>query len=179
MKSISIYRLNAMLLLLILTTIILYYGKTFLVPLFFAILLAMLLLPVCRKLERWGMGRIASTLVGILIFLTFVALIIGVVAAQGVTLAEDFPQMQEKGQEFINTAQDWITSRYGISSTEQAGYAKKGMDKMSQSGGKFFSGFMSGLMSFLTSFVLILLYFFFLMWKREKYKEFILRLVND
>lgn len=179
MKSISLYRLNAIMLLVILTTIILFYGKTFLVPLFFAILLAMLLLPVCRKLEQWGMGRVGSTLTGILIIVLFVAGLISIIAAQGVNLAEDWPKMQQKATQFYADAQQWVQSQYGIGQQEQDTYVKKGVDKMGESGGQAFSLMASGILGLLTGVVLTLLYFFFLMWKREKYKEFFLKLVND
>lgn len=178
MKSISLYRLNGVLFLLILTTITLYYGKEFLVPLFFAILLAMLLMPVCRKLEKWGMGRVGATLTGILIILLFISGLVAIIAAQGVSLAEDMPQMQQKVQEYLASGQEWIQSRYGIALQEQNTYLQKGVDKVSESGGSFFGKFFSGLMGMLTGLVLVLLYFFFLMWKREKYKEFILKLVE-
>ena len=179
MKSISIYRLNAVLLLLILTTIILYYGKEFLVPLFFAILLAMLLLPVCRKLEQWGMGRVASTFMGIFIILLFISGLIGIIAAQGVSLADDWPKMQQKATQLYADAQMWVQTNYGIGQHEQDSYVQKGVDKMGESGGQTFGKMLSGFMGLLTGLVLTLLYFFFLMWKREKYKEFFLKLVKE
>ncbi|HEX8563863.1 MAG TPA: AI-2E family transporter [Flavobacterium sp.] len=178
MKSISLYRLNAVLLLFILSVVVLYYGKEFLVPLFFAILLAMLLLPVCNWLEKHGVGRIGSTLLGILIILLFIGGLVAIIAAQGVSLSEEMPKMQAKGQEFLQSAQQWVQTRYGIGQQEQQSYVQKGMSKMSQSGGNFFKSFLSGVMGFMTSFVLVLLYFFFLMWKREKYREFILKFVD-
>ncbi|MBF0694015.1 MAG: AI-2E family transporter [Flavobacterium sp.] len=178
MKSISIYRANALLLLLILTGVILHFGKTFLVPLFFSILLAMLLRPVCNKLENWGVGRVMSTFIGIFLILIFVGAVIGVVAAQGASIADDWPQMQSKITELIKTVQQFIESNYGISIGEQQQYAVKGMKKVSDSGGQAFTTFMSGFMNILTSFVLVLLYFFFWMWKREKYQEFFLKLVD-
>jgi predicted PurR-regulated permease PerM len=66
MRGISIHRANAMLLFAILLAVALYYGHTVLVPLTFGIILAMLLLPVCRKLESWGVGRALSVFLCIL-----------------------------------------------------------------------------------------------------------------
>lgn len=77
---ISLYRLNALLLLIILISVILYFGKPFIVPLFFSFLFAMLLLPLCKKLERWGLGRVLSTLAGVLVIILFLVLIIGIIA---------------------------------------------------------------------------------------------------
>ncbi len=179
MRNISLYRLNGLLLLLILTTVILYFGKSFLIPLFFGILTGMLLLPVCNKLEKWGMSRIWSTLTGVLIIIIFVGMLIGIIAAQGTSLAEDWPQMQQKAAKIAAEVQQWIDINYGITPKEQESYVEKGMDRMSKSGSQFVSGIFSGLMGLITGFVLVLLYFFFLMWKREKYQEFILKLVKD
>jgi predicted PurR-regulated permease PerM len=179
MKSISIFRLNAILLLLILTTIVLYYGKEFLVPLFFSILFAMLLLPVCRKLESWGFSRIWSTLTGILIILLFLGGIVAIIAGQGASLADDLPGMQAKAQEILQSAQQWVQREYSIEPKKQMDYMKKGIDGISQSGGTFFKDIFSWILGILSSLVLVLLYFFFIMWKREKYKEFFLKLVKD
>ncbi len=179
MKGISIYRLNGILILITVTSVILHFGKSFLIPLFFAIMLGMLLLPVCARLEKLGMNRVASSLSGVLIIVLFVAALIGVVAAQGVSLADDWPQMQTKGQQLIQDVQQWITSNYDIPREEQNSYLDKGVSKMSASGGQFFQSFFGVLMQILTGFVLVLLYFFFLMWQREKYQLFFLKLVKE
>ena len=179
MKSISIYRLNAVFLLVILTTVVLYYGKEFLVPLLFSILFAMLLLPVCKKLEKWGFSRIWSTLCGILIILAFIAGILAIIIGQGTALADDLPGMQAKAQEFLILTQSWVQDNYGIAPDKQAEYLKKGIDSMSQSGTTFFKDIFSWAFGLLSSLVLVLLYFFFIMWKREKYKEFFLKLVKE
>lgn len=179
MKSISIYRLNAFLLFIILTTILLYFGKPFLIPLCFSILFAMLLYPVCQKLERWGLSRVASTLAGMFIILLFIAFVVGIVVSQGASMSEDLPQMQARAQEIINNCQQWIQDRYGITQQEQLTYLEKGIGTLSESGGKFFSDTISWIITLLTDLVLVLLYFFFFMWKREKYKEFLLKLVKE
>ncbi|WP_207429003.1 AI-2E family transporter [Pedobacter sp. SYSU D00535] len=180
MKSISIYRINAVLLMIILLAVILYFGKAFLIPLFLGILLVMLLVPVCDKLEKWGMSRIWSSISGVLIIVLFVAAILGIIAAQGVSLSQDMPRMQEKAQQLYQQVQDWIQSQYGISPQEQQSYLQKGMKKASSSSsGSFGKSFFSSLMSMLTGFVLVLLYSFFLLWKRDKYREFFLKLVNE
>lgn len=179
MKSISVYRVNALLLLVILTTIILYYGKIFLVPLFFSILFAMLLLPVCRKLEKWGVSRIWSNFIGIFIIILFVLIILGIIVAQGASMAQDITQIQAKAQQLIQAVQSWIQSQFGVAPQKQIAYLQKGVSKISESANKSLTSFLSGVMDLITGFVLTLLYFFFLMWKREKYKEFLLKLVDE
>jgi predicted PurR-regulated permease PerM len=179
MKSIPVYRINAICLMIILFTIILYYGKVFLIPLFFSILFAMLLLPVCRKLEAWGVGRIWATLMGIVIIIFFILLILGIIGAQAASLSQDLPKMQAKALQFIQTVQGWIQGQFSVTPQKQIAYLQKGVSNISNSANSFFTALLSGAMGLLTGFVLMLLYFFFLMWKREKYKEFFLMLVEE
>jgi predicted PurR-regulated permease PerM len=179
MKSISIYRLAALLVVVVLTTIILYYGKQFLIPLFFSILFAMLLLPICRKLEQWGVGRIWSTLLGVLIIIFLVLAFLGIIGAQAASLSQDLPRIQAKAQQLIQTMQAWVQGQFGVAPEQQVAYLEKGVKNISRSANSFFTAVVSGAMGLITGFVLFLLYFFFLMWKREKYKEFFLRLVED
>ena len=179
MKSISIYRANAILLLGILIFYALYYAQTFFIPLFFSILLAMLMAPVSRKLEGWGMGRIGATLICILIFLLFIAGILGIIAAQAASLSQDLPQIQRKLQQFIDALQGWIESQFGVAPQRQIQIVKTQVGSFLESPGKYVSATLSGLLGIITGFVLVLLYFFFLMWKREKYEEFFLKLVAD
>ena len=176
--SISLKKINGVLLLLFLTATILYFGKTFLVPLCFSALLVMLLLPICRKLEKWGIGRIWASLMGILIIVMFVGLLVWIVAAQASRISEDIPKLQANTERMMLDLQSWIESRYGMAPQEQLAYVDNAMKNLSASAGRFFGSMLSSLMGFLTGFVLVLLYFFFIMWKREKYSDFALKLVS-
>ena len=59
------------LLLVFLSALILYHGRPFLVPLAFAALLAMLLLPLSEKLESWGVNKAISKVLSILVIVLF------------------------------------------------------------------------------------------------------------
>lgn len=177
MKNLPVYRLNAFLLMILLIIAFLYYAKDFLIPLLFAILLSMLLMPACRKLESWGVSRVGSTFLGLGIILAFLAGIIWIIIAQGQSISEDWPKMAANAEKIFDNIQSWINTRYGIPPGEQSHWLGKGIQKIGQSGGAIASGFFSGLMGIITSFVLTMLYFFFLMWKREKFGEFLLKLV--
>jgi predicted PurR-regulated permease PerM len=178
MKGISIYRANALLLLGILIFYTLYHAKTFLIPLFFAILLAMLMVPVSRWLENWGISRIGATFICMLIFLLFIAGIFGIIAAQAASLAEDIPLIQRKMQQLIDGWQKWVESHFGVAPERQIQIMKTQINRFLEAPGQYISSTLSGLINILTGFVLVLLYFFFLMWKREKYEDFFLRLAK-
>ncbi len=178
MRNVPIQNVNAAMLMLVLLGYLLYHRKPFLEPLFYAILLVMLMLPVCNKLEAWGMSRLWASLSGVVIIVLFTGGLVAIVAAQLTGMAEDWPKMQATAERMISQLQSWIESQYGFSPSEQVSYLQKGADKASGSAGRMVGAFFSGLMGFVTGFVLTLLYFFFLIWKREKYREFFLKLVD-
>jgi predicted PurR-regulated permease PerM len=176
MKVASIGHLNRVLFFFVLTLGVLYVGQTFLIPLAFAGLLAMLLAPVARKLEGWGLGRLASTLLCVLLFLLFVAGFCGILYAQAVRISDDWPQIQAKAMEGIRTLQGWIEQEFGVSSQEQLQKLKEQLSSFSSASGSVVSTLMGGFSGLLTGLVLAVLYLFFLLWKRETYAEFILKL---
>ncbi len=178
MKSLSLARLNGILLLGVLSVIILYYGRAFLVPLMFGILFAMLLAPVSRRLERWGLGRIPATFVCLFIILLFVAAVVGLITAQATSFSKDLPQIQLRIQELIDQMQHWIETQFGVSPERQLAFIKRQVVRFSESANVLATSFLGGTASFLSGFVLMLLYFFFLMWKREKYETFFLMLTS-
>ena len=168
-----------MLLLGVLTVIILYYARPFLVPLTFGILFAMLMVPVSNKLENWGLGRKTATFVCILIILLGVGGIVAIISAQATSFSKDLPQIQLKVQQLIDTVQHWIQSQFGVSPEKQLHFMKQQVAKFSNSANAFATTFLAAAFSILGGFVLMLLYFFFLMWKREKYEAFFLRLTSN
>ncbi|WP_205503688.1 AI-2E family transporter [Rufibacter psychrotolerans] len=176
MKNVSLHRVNAWLLLPILTVVLLYYGRVFLIPVGFAILFAMLLLPVSRKLEGWGLGRIPATLLCILLIVLAVAAVVLLIIAQVVAISEDWPQMQPKLMQLVAQVQEWIRQQFGVAPQEQIRLVQEQIQKFSQSANQVGTQLLKGWLGLVTSSVLVLLYLFFLLWKREKYREFFLRL---
>lgn len=178
MKGISIYRVVAVQIFGILTFVILYYGRTFLIPFAFAILFAMLMLPVCRKLEKWHISRIPAVLLCILFILLFIAGLFFIVGAQAASMSGDLPQIQTKLQGFVETSQQWIEKQFGVAPQEQITFVKSRISKVSEAANQFATGLVASGFGLLSGFVLMLLYFFFLLWKREKYEEFFVRFAS-
>ena len=71
---------------------ILYLAKEVLLPLALAVLIAFLLAPAVERLERWKLGRLASTLVVALLALGVVVSIGTVAGVQAVSLAAKLPE---------------------------------------------------------------------------------------
>jgi predicted PurR-regulated permease PerM len=179
MKSISIYRVNAVLFFCLLSVIILYYGRIFLIPLSFGILLAMLMLPVSRKLESWGISRVGSVWLCILLILVVLALGVLVISAQLNTFLEDLPQIQQKVKQLIDSLQRWVQSRLGVDPQGQMSMVKKNVGQLGQSTSNSIKSVFFSTVGGLVTTGLVLVYVFFLLWKREKYEKFLLKLSRE
>ncbi|MDQ3290993.1 MAG: AI-2E family transporter [Bacteroidota bacterium] len=178
MDSISLNRFNALLLFFILLVIALYFGRMFLVPVTFGALMAMLLLPVCRWLEKHKLSRVPSVFISLFLVLLFILGIFAIISAQIVSFSNDLPQMQGRLEEALNTLQQWVHRQFGMEPQKQIQVLKKGASNLFKSANSQATGFISGFVGGLTNFVIVLIYVFFLLWKREKYEEFVLQLTE-
>jgi predicted PurR-regulated permease PerM len=179
MNSVSIYRVNAVLLLALLSVIILYYGRIFLIPLAFGILLAMLLLPVSRKLESWGVGRVWSVWLCILLILVVLALSVLVISAQLNNFLNDLPRIHQKVQQMIDALQRWLEARGGADPERLIAMVKKNIGQLGQATSNSIKSVFLGTIGGIATTGLVLVYVFFLLWKREKYEKFLLKLSQE
>ena len=94
--------------------VMLYFGKTLFIPLFFGLLIAMILYPVCKWLEQRNFPRSAAIAVCLLIVTLLFAGIAALLIWQINVFRQDAPELIKKiritGQEF----QQWITESFGI-----------------------------------------------------------------
>jgi predicted PurR-regulated permease PerM len=179
MNSISIYRVNAVLLFGLLAIAILYYGRTFFIPLSFGILLAMLMLPVSRKLESWGLGRVWSVWLCILLILVVLALGVLIISAQLNAFLDDLPLIHQKVQQLIDSLQRWIQAQFGADPDRQISMMKKNVGQLGQSTSRSIKWVFFSTLGGLVTTGLVLVYVFFLLWKREKYEKFLLQLSRE
>ncbi len=163
---------------LVLLIIILIYAKPFLVPLTFAAIFAMLLLPVSLKLENWGFKKGLAILLSTLILLVIMAGIIGLFAWQVSDISKNSDQIEQNLNQKITELRDYISTNLGISIKKQNEIIK---DQQQGGGGGKLSGMITGAVSgvggFLTSVILVLVYVFLFLYFRTHLRKFVLMLV--
>lgn len=144
----------------------------FLIPIAFAAILAMLLLPLCRRLEDKGLNRGLSGIICLLVFLLSVSGIIALLVWQISDLAKDLSQMEQKITAAIEQLKGFINSKLGIPAAEQ----EKIIEEQQKSGQGFASKTVSGLMTVLVDIILVLVYIFLFLFFRSHLKTFLLKL---
>ena len=165
------------LLLVFLSALILYHGRPFLVPLAFAALLAMLLLPLSEKLESWGVNKAISKVLSILVIVLFFAGIIALLAWQVSDMSQNALEIEKSINAKVQQVREYITNTLGIPQQKQ----QEILQKQQQSSGSKLSATISGAFAsvgtLLTNFLLILVYIFLFMYFRAHLKKFVLKLV--
>lgn len=177
MNALSLTRTVHLLLLLFLIFAGLYYARPFLVPLTFAALFAMLLLPLSLWMEERGLHRILTVLLSLLVLVAFFAGIVWLVWWQVSDLAKDAQQIEHNLTRRIEDLRTYLSQSLGISRKQQDEIIRQ---QQSSGGGKL-SGlvaqFLSGLGGFLTNVLLVVVYTFLFIYFRDHIKKFILMLV--
>ncbi|MEP6750377.1 MAG: AI-2E family transporter, partial [Bacteroidota bacterium] len=110
-------------------------GKEILSPLFFAALLAILLLPAATFFERkCKMKKSIAAIVTVLIFLVFAATLFYVLGGQGHALAREWPQFRLQLQSSLTQMQTWVSATLNIELDKQLVYINNASNKFLTNG---------------------------------------------
>ena len=159
---------------LIALTAILFFAEPLLAPMVFALVLAMLLTPLSKKLENWGINRgVAAVFSLVALILTF-ALIIGLISWQMSNITQDLDQIKSRLSEVANQVQAFITSHTGIKMKQQEELIKNA-DKGSPLG--MLAKTTGNFLGFLVNVILVLVYIFLILYFRDHLMKFIQKAV--
>ncbi|MEJ7769444.1 MAG: AI-2E family transporter [Chitinophagaceae bacterium] len=106
-------------------------GKEILCPLLFALLFAILLLPMCHFFETtFKFPRSAASGVSVIILLVFLALVLYLVGSQITRLSNDWPLFKEQVMNSLDTVQQWISVKFHIDTDKQRVYFNSATSKI-------------------------------------------------
>lgn len=155
---------------------ILWVLKDVLVPLAFAGILAILLLPVCAFLERKKFPRVLAITLTILIVFGLVILVITLMVGQIRSLDAVWPQMLEKGEEWLKMGQTLLSEKLNMQQAEQLTKGREYLTELLKSSSSLISGTLSNTTGFLANLALIPLYVFLMLLYRDFFREFLFKL---
>jgi predicted PurR-regulated permease PerM len=179
MPRTKVFNAAAILLILTLVVLILVYGKPFFVPIAFAGLLSMLLLPVSKWLQSKGVGNVLSILLSMLAFVGFFVLVILFISWQVSDIAENASKLEQQVTQKYQQLRDFLSTTYGISPERQQEMIKEQQASSSGKVSSVLTAVIGGAGSFLTNLLLVLVYIFLFTFFRGRIKGFILRLVPE
>lgn len=163
----------------ILASVILYFGRPVLVPLFFSVIFAMLMGPVCRALDKKGWQRGWSCTACVFILMIAMALLILIVVLQISEFVGSLDKIQTKADDYYHQLQDWISGTFNIKPEKQSTVLKSQLESIKKSASGLAGRTVAGIGGFLGNIFIILVLTFLLLYHKEKYAKFFLKLFNQ
>jgi predicted PurR-regulated permease PerM len=151
----------------------LYYAQEFFIPLCIGGVLATVFLPFCNWIQKKKIPKGIAVLLSLLGLLFLIFILISLVGYQISELVSDAEILKEKAIESGTRIQKYIFDTLNISVKEQI----KILKNEQPSYGDVFQSMLGSMTSFLSSIILILVYFVFLLYYRNHIKNFLVQLV--
>jgi predicted PurR-regulated permease PerM len=95
------------------TAVILYFGKTLFIPLFFGLLIAIVMYPISRWFEKHNWSRTAAITACLLIVTILIAALVALLVWQLRIFSKDAPAIMEKLGGLLGQFQAWMTENMG------------------------------------------------------------------
>jgi predicted PurR-regulated permease PerM len=111
-------RFNSIMLTVVLIFGVMYFAQDFLIPLTLSLLIATLLVPFCRWMERKGLARgLAATLSAIAVLIVLSG-VFAFIAFQVSSFSKDVPQLKEKLTQHLSKGQEELETNFGVTITD-------------------------------------------------------------
>ncbi|TXK45785.1 AI-2E family transporter [Pontibacter qinzhouensis] len=164
------------LLFVIMLVFVLVQAREFLYPIFMAMLFAYLLYPVVKLLETWGVPRILANLVSILVAMAILTMLMVLLYKQLAMFLDDFPALQEKALENLDRVQYMLDRKFGDTDSSNEHWLRKQVSGALEFGGGVLTGVLMAITGTITKFGLMPVYIFLMLYYRNKFENFLLRL---
>lgn len=152
--------------------------QDFLVPMVFAVLLSILLLPLCNRLERFKIPRPIAITLCLLLVVSFMVLFFYLIIMQIRAFDEVVPALKERSLMLYDSANRFLQSRFNVELDEETFNIKDNMSGIFENTSSVVSGTLSTTTGFLSNLALVPLYIFLLLYYRDFFREFLHRAVN-
>lgn len=157
-----------------LLTLLLYVGQGILVPLLFAVLLASLLLPVTKFLERIGVHRVVSILLSLFLSIIVIGAIIYFLASQIANFLDDLPTIYERLTKLSSLIQKWVTETFNVGIRKQNQYLNGTGLKTNAFGATLLGQTVITITQLLSYLVLLPIYTFLILYYKDLIKKFMI-----
>jgi len=111
-------------------------GEEILLPLSFAFLISLLLLPVCNFMEnKLRFSRSVASIVAVVLLLIVVCIIFYALGSQIADLGKEWPLLKVQVTQLFNDAQAWLSRTFHVNVEQQTEYLHKSTQTVLNSGG--------------------------------------------
>jgi predicted PurR-regulated permease PerM len=175
----AVVKIASVLLILALTIYGMLVLRTVLVPLAFSMLFAMLLYPLCQRLERWKFSRLWAIIVCLLVMVAVLGLLLNFIYSQIMNFAEELPQMAGRANELLEQVQVWVEKTFKVRKSTQIPMLKNSVTEWARTHSAFFTSTLSATTSTLGTISLLPILIFFFLLYRDFFRKFFYMVFKD
>lgn len=157
---------------------VLIVAKSLLIPISFGLVLSLLLHPLCTKLERLRLPRIAAVSIAILFIIIIIATVLYIISTQFGRIASDLTEIGDKINLLIARAQNYFEHTFGIQQVDQTRYVRDSLESLIRSSSAFFTGTLTATAGIFADLIIVLLTLFFFLYYSHFLKIFLYKVVN-
>jgi len=149
-----------------------------LLPLFFAALLAVLLLPLVRRMEKWGWPPVWAIIAALLVMVAAILGLIFLFGSQLVELRTELPLLQKKLIVLFDEGQQWAHQRFGMNVMSKDELIDQSVKSFKKSAGGYLGSTLSTTAGVLSVLTLVPIYIFCFLYYRDHMRQFMFRFVR-
>lgn len=160
-------------------SLILYFGKVLFIPMFFGLLVALVMYPVNKWLELKGVSRsIAIAIVLTIVIVLFLALV-WLLFVEINVFANDLPELTQKLEVLLPKFQQWIEQKIGLTVNMQARWIKNISDNLEQNAGSSIGGTFNATVSTLFILFMVPVYAALFLYHRGTFVRYLELTINE
>lgn len=149
-----------------------------LLPLLFAALLSVLLLPLVAKLESWKWPRLLAIITALLLVIVAISGLFYLFGSQIVGLRGELPLLQEKAVLYFDQIQQWASHRFGYQPMSKDQLIDNSLESLKDSAGGYLTTTLSTTAGVLSVTTLVPIYIFCFLYYRDHMRQFLFRFVT-
>ena len=138
------------------------------IPLAFAAIIAIVMLPLVKKLERRGLGTALSITLVLLVTVVVMVLFVWLIVDQVFALVNDLPNLQVRFESYVNQISGTLRRDFGISTSEQNKMVTEAMKSVSL----YLGDILLTTTNTLSTLIQIPIYIFLFFIYRSKFRDF-------
>jgi len=155
-------------------------GKEILLPLAFAFLISLLLLPVCNFMEnKLRFPRTVASIVAVLLLIVVLSGILYALGSQIAALRSEWPLLKKQLTDLLGNIQQSLEANFHLNIQKQTDYINQGTQKVMGSAGTIIEQTVLSVSSVVLILVFIIIYTLFILIYRRQWMRFIVALFTE
>lgn len=151
----------------------LYLLQDLLIVVAFAMILAMLLLPICTWFEKRGFPRSLAIMLCLMIMVGIIGLLLMVLIGQVAEFANDWPIFIKKAETWVSRLQSFVSYNLNISRKKQMLEVSNQTINVLKNSGAILSTTFGTLLHSITTLILVPIFVFFFLYYRQFFADFL------